>query len=110
MQKKTFKYHCIVTRIMASIRLDEILLLKGKGFVRKKDNLPLNITDGDKFVTYGSVNGNFEQIVTNDICKRISKMPSGVNGYMIHGEIPFSRHSRNTIVQIDYYAYVYSPR
>ena len=62
MQKKTFKYHCIVTRIMASIRLDEILLLKGKGFVRKKDNLPLNITDGDKFVTYGSVNGNFEQM------------------------------------------------
>lgn len=95
---------------MTSANLDEIVLIKGKGFVRKSDNLPVNITDGDKFVTYGSINGNFEQTVRADISERVTEMPEGFNGFTIHGEIPLDRTSGNTNVQIDYYVFVYSPR
>ncbi|MEK6834910.1 MAG: hypothetical protein AABX61_01455 [Nanoarchaeota archaeon] len=95
---------------MTSIKLDEIVLIKGKGFVRRSDNQPVNITDGDKFVTYGSIMGDFEQMVRADIFQRPSEMPKGINGFTIHGGIPLDRTSKNTDVQIDYYAFVYTPR
>jgi len=93
-----------------SENLDELLLIKGKGFVRKSDNIPVSITDGDKFVTYCSVNDDFSSYVKKDISTRDSDMPKGVNGFLIHGAVPLDRNLKNTRVQLDYYAFAYTIR
>ena len=96
--------------IFGCMDLDEITLIQGKGFVRKSDKVAVNIADGNRLVTYGPIDGNFEEIVKKDIEKRL-EVPEGVNGFFIHGEIPLGdRTSENPQVQIDYYAFVYVPR
>jgi len=95
---------------MTTAELEEIVLVKGQGFVRKSDDVPVDITDGAQLVTYCSINADFPQVVRDDIEKRRTEMPEGTNGFFIHGMIPLDRSSKNTDVQMDYLAFVYAPR
>jgi hypothetical protein len=87
--------------------LDEILLVKGKGLIRKKDSAPISIKDGNKYITYCSVKSDFSIKIQQDITLRASEMPSGVNGYLSIGAIPLDRDSEKTQVQLDYFAFTY---